>query len=188
MAKIDDKIATAQEKLQETKQKFETTQKRDQELIKEKAKLKANELLENKTDGKRVTEIDKARGKLHSEIEIYPDLLREVEAKIEGLKKEKVEGILRENLAKQKKAARKVEELSQELGTLLERANEANIELQNCRSIYLKLGELTGQKVIAKPITLGSQGWLRVLAGTVKAELAGKGRPMPRYPGAAPPI
>jgi chromosome segregation ATPase len=188
LSKIDDKIAIAQEKLQETKQKFETTQKRDQELIKEKARLKASELLENRQDGKRVAEIDRQRDRLRSELEIYPDLLREVEAKIEGLKKEKVEGILRENLAKQKKVAREVERLSGELGTLLTRANEANIELQKQRSQYFELYKLTNQGVFEKPTTLGSQGWLRVLAGTVKAELAGEGRPMPRYPGAAPPI
>jgi len=188
LAKIDDKIATAQEKLQETKQKFETTQKRDQELIKEKAQLKASELLENKTDGKRVTEVDKARGKLHSEIEIYPDLLREVEAKIEGLKKEKVEGILRENLIKQKKAAREVERLSGELGTLLMRANEANMELQKCRSIYLEFHKSTDQEVITKPTTVGSLGSLRMLAGIINAELEGHPRINPRYPPPGPPI
>ncbi|MBA7652789.1 hypothetical protein ES703_60628 [subsurface metagenome] len=111
-----------------------------------------------------------------------------MEAKIEGFKKEKVEGILRENLAKQKKAAREVEGLSEELGTLLEKANETNIELQKQRSQYSELYNLTNQNVITKPTTLGSLGWLRVLAGTIKAELAGGARPMPRYPGAAPPI
>ncbi len=188
MSKIDDKIATAQERLEETKQKFETTQKRDQELIKEKAKLKASELLENRQNGKRITEIDKARGKLHSEIEIYPDLIKEVEAKIETLGKEKEEGILKGNLAEQKKAAREVERLSEELGTLLEKANQANIELQKCRSIYLKLGELTGQGVIAKPTTLGSLGSLRMLAGIINAELEGQPRINPRYPPPGPPI
>jgi len=186
--KIEDKIALAEKELIEQRIRFEDRKKELDGLIKERARLGASAILDNEKDGKRVAEIDSQRNKLRSELEIYPDILRQVEAKIEGFKKEKEAGILRENLAKQKKAARKVEELSQELGTLLERANEANMELQKHRSIYLKLHELTDQDVITKPTTLGSQGWLRVLAGVIKAELAGEPRPMPRYPGAAPPI
>lgn len=188
MAKIDDKISLAEHKFGEEKAKFEVDKADLATLTQKRARLEAEATLENRQDAKKVAEIDSQRNELRFELEIYPDLLREVEAKIEGLKKEKVEGILRENLAKQKKAAREVERLSEELGTLLEKANEANIELQKYRSIYLKLHKLTDQDVITKPTTGGSQGWLRVLAGTVKAELAGKGRPMPRYPGAAPPI
>ena len=186
--KIDDKIATAQEKLQETKQKFETTQKRDQELIKEKAKLKASELLENRQDGKRIAEIDRQRDRLRSEVEIYPDLIKEVERKIEDLKKEKEEGILKENLGRQKKAAKEVERLSGELGTLLMKADQANIELQKYHSIYFELYKLTNQKVITKPTTIGSHGSLRMLAGIINAELEGHPRINPRYPPPGPPI
>ena len=186
--KIEDKIALAEKELIEQRTRFEDRKKELDGLIKERARLGASAILDNEKDGKRVAEIDSQRNKLRSELEIYPDILREVEAKIEGFKKEKVEGILRENLAKQKKAAREVEGLSEELGTLLEKANETNIELQKQRSQYSELYNLTNQNVITKPTTLGSLGWLRVLAGTVKAELAGNVRPMPRYPGAAPPI
>ncbi|GAI76901.1 unnamed protein product, partial [marine sediment metagenome] len=156
--------------------------------VKEKAKLKADELLENKTNGKRITEIDRQRGKLHSEIEIYPDLIREVERKIETLKKQKEGEILRKNLAEQKKAARKVEDLSQELGTLLGKANQTNMELQKHRSEYFQLGELTGQKVITKPTTSGSIGSLMMLSGIINAEIQGHPRLSPRFPPPGPPI
>ncbi|MBA7602189.1 hypothetical protein ES703_09275 [subsurface metagenome] len=188
MSKIDDKISLAEKKLIEQRTKFEDRKKELGELVKERGRLQASVILDDRKDSNRITQVDKRRNDIRAELEIYPSLISEMEAKIEALKKEKEEEVLRGNLAKQKKAARKVEELSRELGTLLMKANEANIELQKCRSIYLELHKLTGQAVITKPTTLGSQGWLRVLAGTVKAELAGKGRPMPRYPGAAPPI
>lgn len=188
MAKIDDKINFAERKLEEIKAKFGGDKADLAMLIQKQAKLEAEAALDNKRDTKGTTEIERQRDGLRSQLEIYPDLVKEVERKIETLRKEKEEGILKENLLRQRKAARKVEELSQELGTLLERANETNMELQKCRSMYLELHKLTNQDVFTKPTTGGSQGWLRVLTGTVKAELAGKGRQMPRYPGAAPPI
>ena len=189
MAKIDDKISLAEDKLEETKAKFEADKDNLTSLIRQRAKLEAEAVLDNnKQDGKRIAEIDRQRDKLRSQIEIYPDLIKEVEAKIEVLKKEKEEGTLRENLTKQRKIGHKVEELSQELGTLLERANEANIELQKQRSQYLDLHKLTNQKVITKPTTAGSQGSLRMLAGIINAELEGHPRINPRYPPPGPPI
>ncbi len=188
MSKIDDKIALTERKLEEIRSKFEGDKGDLSSLIRRRAKLEAQTVLEDRQDGKRIAEIDRQRDKLRSQIEIYPDLLKEIEGKIGVLKKEKQKGILKENLGKQKKAAREVERLSEELGLLLEKANEDNVELQKYRSKYLKLYELTGQDVFTKPITGGSYGWLRVLTGIVKAELARKRRPMPRYPGAAPPI
>ncbi len=188
MAKIDDKISLAERKLEETKVKFEADKADLTSLIKQRAKLEAEAVFDNKQDGKRIAEIDRQRDRLRSQLEIYPDLIKEVERKIEDLKKEKEEGILRENLTKQRKIGHKVEELSQELGTLLERANEANIELQKQRSQYLDLHKLTNQKVITKPTTAGSQGSLRMLAGIINAELKGHPRINPRYPPPGPPI
>ncbi len=186
MTEIADKISLAEHKLEEIKTKFERDKADLTRLIQERARLELYRTI--KKDDKRIAEIDRQRDRLRSQLEIYPDLIKEVERKIETLGKEKEEGILRRNLGRQKKAAREVERLSQELGASLEKANEANIELQKYRSMYLKLHELTDRDVITKPTTLGSQGWLKVLAGTIKAELAGGARPMPRYPGAAPPI
>ena len=188
MSKIDDKISLAERKLEEIKAKFEGDTDNLTSLIRQRAKLEAEAVLENRQDGKRVKEIDRQRDGLRSQLEIYPSLIKEVEGKIGALKKEKQGEILRKNLAEQKRAAREVEEFSQKLGSLLSEANSVNVELQKSRSQYLKLHELTGQEVITRPTTGGSQGWLRVLAGIIKAELAGEPRPMPRYPGAAPPI
>lgn len=186
--KIDDRIALAEKKLIEQRTRFEDRKKELGELVKERGRLQASVILDDRKDSNRIAQVDKRRNDIRAELEIYPSLISEMEAKIEALKKEKEGEVLRKNLAEQKKAAREVERLSQDLGTLLEKANEDNTELQRHRSIYFKLGELTGQGIFEKPTTLGSYGWLRVLAGTIKAELAGKGRPMPRYPGAAPPI
>lgn len=186
--KIDDRIALAEEKLAKEKSRFEDRKKELEELVKERGRLQASVILDDRKDSNRITQVDKRRNDIRAELEIYPSLISEMEAKIEALKKEKEAGILKKNLVEQKKAAREVERLSEELGLLLEKANDVNVELQKHRSQYLKLHKLTGQDVFEKPTTGGSHGWLRVLAGTVKAELAGKGRPMPRYPGAAPPI
>ena len=191
MSKIADKIAMSERKLKETKAKFEADKADLTSLIKQRAKLESEAILDNnRQDGKRIAEIDRQRDKLRSQIEIYPSLIKEIESRLEGLRKEKEEGILRENLTKQRKIGHKVEELSQELGTLLERANDTNIKLQKCRSIYLKLGELTNQDVITKPITSGSHGWLRVLTAVINSEVkGGGGRISPRYMGGpAPPI
>ncbi|MBA7472789.1 hypothetical protein ES707_08121 [subsurface metagenome] len=186
--KIEEKIALAGKELIEQRTRFEDRKKELDGLIKERARLGASAILDNEKDGKRVAEIDSQRNKLRSELEIYPDILREVEAKIEGLKKEKEAGILNKNLIRQRVAARDVERLSEELGVLLEKANEANTELQKKRSQYLKLHELTDQDVITKPITIGSQGSLRILAGVINAELKGHPRPSPRFPPPGPAI
>jgi len=188
LAKIADKISLAEHKLEEIKTKFEGDKADLTRLIQERAKLGASAILDNEKDGKRIAEIDRQRDRLRSEVEIYPDLIKEVEAKIEGLKKEKEAGILKKNLIEQKKAAGEVERLSEELGDLLEKANDVNMELQKQRSQYLKLHKLTDQDVITKATTIGSQGWLRVVTGVVKSELEGKPRPSPRYMGAEPPI
>ncbi|GAI02515.1 unnamed protein product, partial [marine sediment metagenome] len=116
--KIEDKMALAEKELIEQRTRFEDCKKELNGLIKERARLGASATLDNEKDRKRVVEIDSQRNKLRSELEIYPDILREVEAKIEGLKKEKIAGILKKNLIEQKKAAGEVERLSDELGTL----------------------------------------------------------------------
>ena len=188
MTKIDDKISLAEHKLEEIKTKFEGDKDNLTSLVRQRAKLEAEAVLENKRDTKGITEIDRQRDRLRSQLEIYPDLIKEVEGKIRALKKEKEEGILRRNLIEQKKAAGEVERLSEELGLLLGKANNVNMELQKQRSQYLKLHELTDQEVITRPTTIGSQGWLRVVTGVVRSELEGKPRPSPRYMGAAPPI
>jgi len=188
LTKIDDKISLAEHKLEEIKTKFEGDKDNLTSLVRQRAKLETEAVFDNKQDGKRIIEIDRQRDKLRSQIEIYPDLIKEMESRVEASKKEKEEGILRENLAKQKKAAHEVERLSGELGTLLTRANEANIELQKCRSMYLKLHELTGQDLITKPTTPGSQGSLRILSGIISAELEGHPRLNPRFPPPGPAI
>lgn len=187
--KIDDRIALAEEKLAKEKSRFEDRKKELEELVKERGRLQALAILDDQRDGKRAAEIDKQRNDIRAELEIYPSLISEMEAKIEALKKEKEDGILKQNLVKQKKAAREMERLSEELGILLERANNANIELQKYRSKYLELHKLTNQDVITKPTTRGSYGWLRTLTAVVKGELEGMPRPSPRYLGGpAPPI
>ncbi|MBA7602346.1 hypothetical protein ES703_09435 [subsurface metagenome] len=186
--RIEEKIALAEKELIEQRTRFEDRKKELDGLTKERARLGASAILDSEKDGKRGAEIDSQRNKLRSELEIYPDILREVEAKIEGLKKEKEAGILKKNLIEQKKAAGEVERLSEELGTLLERANNVNMELQKQRSHYLGLHELTGQNVITKPTTIGSHGSLRILAGIINAELVGNPRPNPRFPPPGPAI
>lgn len=186
--KIDDKISLAERKLEEVKTKFEQDKDNLTSLVRQRAKLEASAVLDNKQDAKKVAEIDRQRDKLRSQLEIYPDLIKEVEGKIEALKKEKEEGILKGNLAKQRKAAREVEEFSQKLGNLLSEANNVNMELQKSRSKYLEFPKLTHQEVITKPTTLGSIGSLRVLAGVINAELEGHPRLNPRFPPPGPPI
>ncbi len=188
MSKIDDKISLAEKKLIEQRTKFEDRKKELGELVKERGRLQASVILDDRKDSNRIAQVDKRRNAIRAELEIYPSLISEMEAKIEALKKEKEEEVLRENLAKQKKAARKVEELSRELGTLLMKADQANIELQKHRSIYLEFHKSTDQEVITKPTTVGSQGSLRMLAGIINAELEGHPRINPRYPPPGPPI
>ncbi len=186
--KIDDKISLSEKKLIEQRTKFEDRKKELGELVKERGRLQALVILDGQRNDKRIIQIDKQRDEIHAELEVYPSLLSEMEAKIGALKKEKEEGILKENLGKQKRAARKVEEFSQKLGSLLSEANRANIELQKHRSQYFKLGELTSQNIFEKPTTPGSLGSLRMLAGVINAELEGQPRQNPRYPPPGPPI
>lgn len=186
--KIDDRIALAEEKLAKEKSRFEDRKKELEELVKERGQLQASAILDDQKDSKRVTEVDKRRNDVRAELEIYPSLISEMETKIEALKKEKEDGILKRNLVKQKKAAREVERLSEELGTLLMKANEANTELQKHRSQYFELHKLTNQGVFEKPTTSGSQGSLRMLAGIINGELEGYPRRSPRFPHPGPPI
>lgn len=188
MTEIADKISLAEHKLEEIKTRFEEDKDNLTSLIQQRAKLEVEAVLENRQDDKRIAEVDRQRDELRSQLEIYPDLIKEVERKIEALRKEKEEGILKKNLGRQKKAAREVERLSEELGLLLGKANEANVELQKYRSMYLKLHELTDQEVITKPTTSGSHGSLKILAGIINAELEGHPRPNPRFPPPGPAI
>ncbi|MBA7678510.1 hypothetical protein ES703_86786 [subsurface metagenome] len=87
MSKIDDKISLAERKLEETKAKFEADKADLTTLIQKQAKLEAEAVLEDKRDTKGITEIDRQRDRLRSQLEIYPDLIKEVEGKIEILKK-----------------------------------------------------------------------------------------------------
>lgn len=186
--KIEDKISLTEHKLEEIKTKFEGNKADLTRLIQKQAKLEAEAVLENERDTKGITEIERQRDRLRSQLEIYPDLIKEVEAKVEALKKEKEERIPKKNLVKQKKIAQEVERLSQRLGALLEKANNVNVELQKHRSQYLKLHKLTGQEVITKPTTSGSHGSLKILAGVINAELEGHPRPNPRFPPPGPAI
>lgn len=188
MSKIDDKIALTERKLEEIRSKFEGDKGDLSSLIRRRAKLEAQTVLEDRQDGKQIAEIDRQRDKLRSQIQIYPDLVKEIEGKIEALKKEKQKGTLKENLIKQKKAAGEVERLSEELGTLLGKANSVNVELHKQRSKYLKLHELTDQDVITRPTTSGSHGSLRILAGVINGELEGHPRPSSRFPPPGPAI
>lgn len=188
MAKIADKISLAEHKLEEIKTKFEGDKADLTRLIQERAKLETKAVLENKRDTKGITEIERQRDRLRSQLEIYPDLIKEVEGTIEDLKREKEAGILKKNLVRQRAAAREVERLSEELGLLLQKANDVNVELQKHRSQYLKLHKLTDQDVITKPTTIGSYGSLKILTGVINAELKGHPRPNPRFPPPGPAI
>ncbi|GAI84784.1 unnamed protein product, partial [marine sediment metagenome] len=115
MSKIEDRIALAEKKLIEQKTKFEDREKELDGLIKERARLGASAILDNQRDGKRIAEIDRQRGEVHAELEIYPALIKEMETKLGALRKEKEEGILKQNLAHQKKIAKEIEEKSREL-------------------------------------------------------------------------
>lgn len=187
--KIDDRIALTEEKLVEQKTKFEDRKKELDRLIKERARLGASAILDNQKDGKRIAEIDKQRSEIHAELEIYPDLIREVEAKIGALKKEKEDGIFKQNLAQQKKVAKEIEERSRELVSALGKANEINNALEKLWKQYSDLAKLTNQKVVSPHITGGSQGSLRQLYGIIKWEVEkGESRPSPRFGPPGPPI
>ncbi|MBA7493952.1 hypothetical protein ES702_04518 [subsurface metagenome] len=189
--KIDDKIALAEHKLGEVKTKFEGDKADLTRLIQKRAKLEAEAVLENERDTKGITEIERQRDRVRSQLEIYPGLVKEIEGTIEDLKREKEAGILKKNLVEQRKTAREVERLSQELGILLGKANDVNVELQKHRSQYFELHKLTNQNVFEKPTTSGSHvshGSLKILAGVINAELKGHPRPSPRFPPPGPAI
>jgi myosin heavy subunit len=187
--KIDDKISLAERKLEETKVKFEADKADLTSLIKQRAKLEAEAVLENKRDTKRITEIERQRDRLRSQIEIYPDLIKEVEAKIGALRKEKEDGILKENLARQRKVAKEIEEKSRELVATLGKADEINTSLGKLWEQCSGLAKLTNQSMISPHVTGGSQGTLRQLYGILKWEVVeGKSRPSPRFPPPGPPI
>jgi len=188
LTKIADKISLTERKLDEIKTKFDGDKADLTRLIQKRAKLEAEAVLENERDTKGITEIERQRDRLRSQLEIYPDLIKEVEVKLEALKKEKEERIPKKSLAEQRAVAQELGRLSRRLATLLERANNVNVELQKHRSQYLKLHKLTGQDVITESVTLGSFGSLKILAGIIKAELQGNPRPSPRFPSPGPAI
>jgi len=187
--KIDDKIALAGQKLAEQRTKFEDRKKELDGLVKERAKLQASAILENQKDDKRIAIVDKQRSEIHAELEIYPSLISEMETKIETLKKEKEEGILKQNLARQKKIGKEIEEKSRELVAALGKANEINNSLRKLQEQYVDLAKLTNQKIISPYVTSGSQGSLSQLYGIIKWEVEeGKSRPSPRFSHPGPPI
>ncbi|GAI89725.1 unnamed protein product, partial [marine sediment metagenome] len=89
MSKIEDKISLTEHKLEEIRTKFESDKDNLTSLVRQRAKLEASAVLDDKQDGKRVKEIDRQRDELRSQLEIYPDLIKEIGAKIEALKKQK---------------------------------------------------------------------------------------------------
>lgn len=189
MSKIDDKIAVSERKLEETKTKFETDKTNLISLIRQRAKLEAEAVLDNKQDGKRIIEIDRQRDKLRSRIEIYPDLIKEMESRVEASKKEKEEGILKRNLDRQKKVAREIEVKSRELVATLGKADEINTSLTKLWEQRSDLAKLTNQKVVSPHVTGGSQGSLNQLYGLIRWEVEkGESRPSPRFPSPGPPI
>ena len=187
--KIDDKIALAEQKLAEQRIKFEDRKKELNGLIKERAKLQASAILENQKDDKRIATVDKQRREVHAELEIYPDLIKEMEAKLGALRKEREDGILKQNLARQRKVAKEIEEKSRELVSALGKANEINNILRKLREQHVDLAKLTNQKIISPYVTSGSQGSLSQLYGMIKWEVEeGKSRPSPRFSHPGPPI
>jgi len=129
--KIDDKIALAEEKLAKERSRFENRKKELEELVKERGRLQASVILDGQRDDERIAQIDKQRGEVHAELEIYPSLISEMEAKIEALKKEKEDGILKRNLTQQKKVAKEIEEKSRELVSALGKADDINTALRS---------------------------------------------------------
>jgi uncharacterized protein YoxC len=189
LAKIDDKISLAERKLEETKAKFEADKADLTSLIKQRAKLEAEAVFDNKQDGKRIIKIDRQRDRLRSQLEIYPDLIKEMESRVEASKKEKEEGILKQNLIRQRKVAKEIEEKSRELVATLGKADEINTSLTKLWEQCSGLAKLTNQRVISPHVTGGSQGTLKQLYGIIKWEVEeGKSRPSPRFPSPGPPI
>lgn len=189
MSKIDDKISLSEKKLIEQRTKFEDRKKELDGLIKERGRLGASAILDNQRDGKRIAEIDRQRSEVHAELEIYPALIEEMEAKLGSLKKEKEEGILKQNLAEQKKVAKEIEEKSRELVSALGKANEINNALAKLWKQYSDLAKLTDQKVVFPHVTGGSQGSLSQLYGLIRWEVEkGESRPSPRFGSPGPPI
>ena len=181
--KIDDKIALAEQKIIEQRAKFEDRKKELEGLVKERAKLQASAILENQKDDKRIATIDKQRSEVHAELEIYPDLIKEMEAKLEALRKEREDGILKRNLARQRKVAKEIEEKSRELVSALGKANETNNTLTKLWKQCSDLAKLTNQRIVSAYVTGGSQGSLGQLYGIIKWEVEkGKPRPSPRFP------
>ena len=187
--KIDDRIALAEQKVIEQRARFEKRKKELDRLVKERARLQASVILENQKDDKRIAAVDKQRIEVHAELEIYPDLIKEMEAKLGALRKEREEGILKQNLARQRKVAKEIEEKSRELVSALGKADEINDALRKLWEQCSGLAKLTNQGVTSPHATQGSQGTLRQLYGLIKWEVEeGKSRPSPRFPHPGPPI
>jgi len=187
--KIDDKIALAEQKVIEQRARFEKRKKELDRLVKERARLQASVILENQKDDKRIAAVDKQRSEIHAELEIYPDLIKEMESKLGALRKEKEEGILKENLARQRKVAKEIEEKSRELVSALGKADEINNALKKLWKQCSDLAKLTNQRVVSAYVTGGSQGSLGQLYGMIKWEVKeGKPRPSPHFPPPGPPI
>lgn len=187
--KIDDRIALAEEKLTKERSRFEDRKKELEELVKERGRLQASVILDGQRDDKRIAQIDKQRSEIHSELEIYPSLISEMEAKIEALKKEKEDGILKRNLVQQRKVAKEIEEKSRELLTTLGKADEINNVLRELWKQHIDLAKLTNQKVISPHVTGGSQGSLKQLYGIIRWEVEkGESRPSARFAPPGPPI
>ena len=112
-----------------------------------------------------------------------------MEAKIEALKKEKKDGILKQNLARQRKVAKQIGEKSRELVSALDKANEINNSLKKLWEQYSDLAKLTNQKVVSPYVTGGSHGILSQLYGLIRWEVEkGESRPSPHFPPPGPPI
>lgn len=187
--KIDDRITLAEEKLAKEKLRFEDHKKELGELVKERGRLQASVILDDQRDDERIAQIDKQRGEIHAELEIYPSLISEMETKIEALKKEKEDDILKRNLTRQRKIAKEIEEKSRELVSTLGKANEINIALRKLWEQCSDLAKLTNQSVTSPHVTSGSQGSLGQLYAIIRWEVEkGKSRLSPRFADLGPPI
>jgi len=187
--KIDDKIALAEQKIIEQRAKFEDRKKELDGLVKERGRLQASVILDGQGDDKRITQVDKRRNDIRAELEIYPSLISEMEVKIGALKKEKEDGILKENLARQRKVAKEIEVKSGELVAALGKANDVNNALRKLWKQCSDLAKLTNQRIVSAYVTGGSQGSLSQLYGMIKWEVKeGKPRPSPHFPPPGPPI
>ena len=187
--KIDDKIALAEQKVIEQRARFEKRKKELEGLVKERAKLQASVILDDQKDDKRIAVVDKQRSEIHAELEIYPDLIKEMEAKLGALRKEREDGILKQNLARQRKVAKEIEEKSRELVAALGKADEINNILIELWKQCSGLAKLTNQRVVSAYVTGGSRGSLGQLYGMIKWEVKeGKPRPSPHFSPPGPPI